>query len=234
MGKNRSNETSARSAFEWARAVGSSWRRDVVRIPDNARLLLSVAFEDEGLAPARSPRDALCRHDRAIGVCVVLSGLSPETIAERAARDERTLAFAEAAAWAWSVGDREPEAFATACRTFRSVRQAWDDGIAAGLEGWSGPARGAVFERARSVAGSARRRGVAWAVAGWARARRSRDCGFVDAVRGTVAPESLVRDASYRAGVVEGATVASLTSRAGLEIELRLREARRFGRRASR
>jgi hypothetical protein len=215
-------ETSARACFDWAGRVGSAWRTlpGVQALPDAAAPLLSVAFGERPPHDRAAPQAHARCHDRAIGVGVVLSGLSAGGIERRARRQGRTAAFAEGAARAAALGDRDPHAFRLACRLWRSARLEWEEGVAAGLGGWSDPSRGPIFQRGRRLVRRALLLGETWAVVARLRADAARSDGFADGALDRVDLERLVEDASYRAGAARGARVLAQAGRRAVTIEL--------------
>jgi hypothetical protein len=202
-------ETAATAAYPWARHIGGTFRLEARGVSDNAMALLRVAFGDDGPGRAR-PLDLLRAHDRALGVLVVLSGLSARALEARARREGRTAAFAEAAAWAFSMGDRDPRSFSEACRVFRRIQASWDEGVAAALLGFSDPSQGPVFQRAWRHARRALDRRETWAVVGQLRATSDKAEGYAAAARDDVDDRRFLREPAYRAGALLGLTVRTL------------------------
>jgi len=215
-------ETSARACFDWARRVGTAWRTlpGARCLPEPAISLLSIAFGERAPEGRMAPGLHARHHDRAIGVGVVLSGLSPRGIARRARRQGRTAAFAEGAARATALGDRDPHAFRLACRLWRAARLEWEEGVAAGFGSFSDASRGPVFQRGRRLVRRALLLGETWAVIGRLRADAAREDGFADGALDRLDLGRLVEDASYRVGATRGARVLAQTGPRVVAIEL--------------
>jgi hypothetical protein len=222
------DETSARASFDWARAIGGRWRgaRGAARLDPSATDLLRVAFGDGPVDPTAGPLDHARRHDESIGAAVVLSGLSPEGTARRAVRGSRTQGFAEAAAWAYAVAERDPRAFAVACRVFRTIRLSWEEGVASALLGFSDPGADPIYQLARRAVRAAVARRATWVTVARLRAHVACDDGFADGALDRVDETRLVRDAAYRVGAYRGRAVLRTAGRAAVAREL---AARAFG-----
>ncbi len=206
----------ARASFDWARRVGASWR-GVGGAPRGgiAAELLAEAFGERLARRHDGPAEHARRHDRALGVAAVLAGVPSERLAHRARH--RTRAFAEAAAWALSVDQSE---LAVAVRTFDRAELEWHDGVAAGIDGWSDPARGALFQRGRREARAALARNETWAVVARFRSPELRRAGYADGALGQVDPDRLLLDAFYRAGVHAALTVVRTAGPAAARAEV--------------